>query len=87
LTPGLHPAFLELLRFLEQQDTEVKQLRAFKRFVRDYGTHYISSALMGSKVAAVAFYAPGQVASHRRDPAHAPADPFQGTRSHHGDYW
>ncbi len=30
--------------------------RAFKRFIRDYGTHFVSSAYMGSKVAAKVFY-------------------------------
>ena len=30
--------------------------RAFKRFIRDYGTHYISSAFMGSKIATVVHY-------------------------------
>ena len=30
--------------------------RAFKRFIRDYGTHYVSSAYLGSKVAVKVFY-------------------------------
>ena len=49
-------AFLEVLRYMEKQNTTVKQSRAFKRFIRDYGTHYISSAYMGSKVAMTSFY-------------------------------
>lgn len=56
LTPGFHPAFLEVLRYLAKQKSEVKQTRAFKRFVRDYGTHYVSSAYMGAKIATVTFY-------------------------------
>ena len=47
LTPSFHPTFLGVLRILSEQDTEVKQQRAFKRFVRDYGTHYLSSAFLG----------------------------------------
>ena len=47
LTPAFHPSFVGVLRILAQQDTEVKQKRAFKRFVRDYGTHYLSSAYLG----------------------------------------
>ena len=56
LTPGFYPSFIEVLRYLEKQDTSIKQSRAFKRFVRDYGTHYISSAYMGAKVAITVFY-------------------------------
>lgn len=56
LTPGFHPAFLEVLRFLEKQEGRVRQSRAFKRFVRDYGTHFVSSSLMGAKIAAVTFH-------------------------------
>lgn len=56
LTPGFHPAFIEVLRFLEKQNTTVRQERAFKRFVRDYGTHYISSAYLGAKIATTTFY-------------------------------
>ena len=47
LTPSFHPTFVGVLRILADQDTEVKQQRAFKRFVRDYGTHYVSSAFLG----------------------------------------
>ena len=47
LTPSFHPSFVGVLQILEKQDTEVKQKRAFKRFVRDYGTHYLSSAYLG----------------------------------------
>ena len=56
LTPGFHLSFLEVLKYMEKQDTTIKQARAFKRFIRDYGTHYISSAYMGSKVATTIFY-------------------------------
>eukprot|EP00095_Tigriopus_kingsejongensis_P005914 maker-scaffold392_size185621-snap-gene-0.24 protein:Tk05914 transcript:maker-scaffold392_size185621-snap-gene-0.24-mRNA-1 annotation:"PREDICTED: uncharacterized protein LOC100215110" len=56
LTPGFHPAFIEVLKFLEKQNTTIRQERAFKRFIRDYGTHYISSAYMGAKVATTLFY-------------------------------
>ena len=37
VTPGFTPEFIEVLRILETQDTEVKQKRSFRRFVRDYG--------------------------------------------------
>ena len=47
LTPSFHPTFVGVLRILSEQNTEVKQQRAFKRFVRDYGTHYLSSAFLG----------------------------------------
>lgn len=56
LTPGFHPAFIEVLRFLEKQNTTIRQERAFKRFIRDYGTHYVSSAYMGAKLASTVFY-------------------------------
>ena len=56
LIPGFHPAFIEVLKILESQDTETRQLRAFKKFVRDYGTHYLSSVFMGSKVTAQTFF-------------------------------
>ena len=56
LTPLFHPSFVEVLRILEQQDTEMKQERAFKRFVRDYGTHYLSSAFLGAKMSAITYY-------------------------------
>ena len=45
-----------VLKILEQQDTEIKQERAFKKFVRDYGTHYLSSAFLGAKLSAVTHY-------------------------------
>ena len=41
---------------MESQNTETRQLRAFKKFVRDYGTHYLSSVFMGSKVTAQTFF-------------------------------
>ena len=50
LTPSFHPTFVGVLRILSEQNTEVKQQRAFKRFVRDYGTHYLSSAFLGTVV-------------------------------------
>lgn len=56
LTPGFHPAFIEVLKYLEKQDSSVRQTRAFKRFVRDYGTHYVSSSLLGAKISATVFY-------------------------------
>ena len=56
LTPGFHPAFIEVVRFLEKQNTTVRQERAFKRFVRDYGTHYVSSAYLGAKIATTTFF-------------------------------
>jgi len=56
LIPGFQPAFLEVLRILEQQDTETKQYRAFRKFVRDYGTHYLSSVFLGSKIAALTYF-------------------------------
>ena len=34
----------------------MRQSRAFKRFVRDYGTHFVSSSLMGARIAAVTFH-------------------------------
>ncbi len=49
-----------MLRHLERQKGEVRQERAFKRFVRDYGTHYLSSAFMGAKVATVTFHDSGE---------------------------
>ena len=45
-----------VLKILEQQDTEMKQERAFKRFVRDYGTHYLSSAFLGAKMSAITHF-------------------------------
>ena len=45
-----------VLKILEQQETEVKQERAFKKFVRDYGTHYLSSAFLGAKLSALTHY-------------------------------
>jgi len=56
LTPSFHPTFVGVLRILAQQDTEVKQKRAFKRFVRDYGTHYVSSAFLGAKISSLTKY-------------------------------
>ena len=38
------------------QEGKVRQSRAFKRFVRDYGTHFVSSSLMGAKVSAISFH-------------------------------
>jgi hypothetical protein len=38
------------------QDTEVKQIRAFKSFVRDYGTHYLSSVYLGAKISATTHF-------------------------------
>jgi hypothetical protein len=34
----------------------VKQIRAFKGFVRDYGTHYLSSVYLGAKISAVTYF-------------------------------
>ena len=56
LTPSFHPSFVGVLKILEQQETEVKQERAFKKFVRDYGTHYLSSAFLGAKLSALTHY-------------------------------
>jgi len=56
LTPSFHPTFVGVLRILADQDTEVKQQRAFKRFVRDYGTHYVSSAFLGAKISSLTRY-------------------------------
>ena len=38
VTPGFTAEFIEVLKILENQNTEIKQKRAFRRFVRDYGT-------------------------------------------------
>ena len=38
------------------KEGKVRQSRAFKRFVRDYGTHFVSSSLMGAKVSAISFH-------------------------------
>jgi len=56
LTPSFHPTFVGVLRILSEQNTEVKQQRAFKRFVRDYGTHYLSSAFLGAKMSSLTRY-------------------------------
>jgi hypothetical protein len=34
----------------------VKQIRAFKSFVRDYGTHYLSSVYLGAKISATTHF-------------------------------
>ena len=34
----------------------MKQIRAFKGFVRDYGTHYLSSVYLGAKISAVTYF-------------------------------
>ena len=70
LTPSFHPTFLGVLRILSEQDTEVKQQRAFKRFVRDYGTHYLSSAFLGKntrlKTLSVKYAALMSLVSHKK---------------------
>ena len=70
LTPSFHPTFLGVLRILSEQDTEVKQQRAFKRFVRDYGTHYLSSAFLGKntrlKTLSVQYAALMSLVSHKK---------------------
>ena len=38
VTPGFTAEFIEVLKILENQNTEIKQKGAFRRFVRDYGT-------------------------------------------------
>ena len=45
-----------MLKILEIQDTETRQHRAFKKFVRDYGTHYLSSTFLGSKISAQTYF-------------------------------
>lgn len=32
------------------------QIRAFKSFIRDYGTHFLSSAFLGAKISAVTYF-------------------------------
>jgi hypothetical protein len=56
LTPSFHPSFVGVLKIMQQQDTVTKQVRAFKRFTRDYGTHYLSSAYLGAKLSALTHY-------------------------------
>ena len=55
--------FNELVAFTSKQQEVYKflirihfQVRAFKRFIRDYGTHYVSSAFMGAKIATMTFH-------------------------------
>ncbi|XP_071744545.1 uncharacterized protein [Lepeophtheirus salmonis] len=56
LTPSFHPAFLGVLKYMEKQTSEVRQLRAFKKFIRDYGTHFLSASFLGNKISSYSFF-------------------------------
>lgn len=67
LTPKFHSAFVEVLQHLEKQEGEMKQKRAFRKFIHSYGTHYVSSVFMGAKAAATSFYTALEKVKNGRD--------------------